>query len=85
MTYDVEEAQGTSLLTPDNDTYDNRIFSCLIISPASRAIHNYESPLELLEALHDAIKAHRSLYLECNVVHRDISENNIIITDPKKK
>lgn len=85
MTYDVEEAQGTSLLTPNNDTYDNRIFSCLIISPAGRAIHNYESPLELLEALRDAIKAHRSLYLEGNVLHRDISENNIIITDPKKK
>ena len=82
--YDVEEAQGTSLLIPNSDTYDNRIFSCLIISPAGRAIHNFESPLELLEALRDAIKAHRSLYLKGNVLHRDVSEKNIIITDPER-
>ncbi|OJD17655.1 hypothetical protein AJ78_02246 [Emergomyces pasteurianus Ep9510] len=29
-------------------------------------------------------KAHRSLYLDENILHRDISENNIIITDPDK-
>ncbi|RMZ76173.1 hypothetical protein DV736_g6707, partial [Chaetothyriales sp. CBS 134916] len=81
--YDVEEAQGTSLLTPNSGPYDNRIFRCLVISPAGRAIHNYESLLELLEALRDAIKAHESLYRKGNILHRDISENNIIITDPK--
>ena len=37
---------------------------------------------ELLTALRDAIKAHRSLYLKGNILHRDISENNIIITNP---
>ncbi|KAM4067635.1 kinase [Hirsutella rhossiliensis] len=31
----------------------------------------------------DAIKAHRSLHLKGNVLHRDVSENNIIITDRK--
>ncbi|KAF2458841.1 serine/threonine-protein kinase Sgk2 [Lineolata rhizophorae] len=84
VTYDVDEAQGTSLLAPNNGAYDNRIFRCLVISPAGRAIHKYESLLELLGALRDAIRAHRSLYLEGNILHRDISENNIIITDPKK-
>ncbi|OJD12951.1 hypothetical protein ACJ73_09269, partial [Blastomyces percursus] len=44
----------------------------------------YESPLELLKALCDAIKAHRSLYLDASILHRDISEHNIIITDPDK-
>ncbi|RMZ85501.1 hypothetical protein DV736_g6579, partial [Chaetothyriales sp. CBS 134916] len=65
------------------DPYDNRIFRCLVVSPAGRVIHNYESPLELLEALCDAIKAHESLYRKGNILHRDISENNIIITNPK--
>jgi serine/threonine protein kinase len=37
----------------------------------------------LLTALRDAIKAHQSLYLEGKILHRDISENNIIITDPE--
>ncbi|EEH36517.2 hypothetical protein PAAG_06935 [Paracoccidioides lutzii Pb01] len=42
------------------------------------------SPLELLMVLRDAIKAHQSLYLDGNILHRDISENNIIITNPEK-
>ncbi|KAH8753314.1 FunK1 protein kinase [Diaporthe sp. PMI_573] len=84
VTYDVEEAQGTSLLAPNNGPYDNRIFRCLVISPAGRAIYKYEKISELLGALRDAIKAHRSLYLKGNILHRDISENNIIITDPQK-
>ncbi|KAF2459673.1 hypothetical protein BDY21DRAFT_338901 [Lineolata rhizophorae] len=84
VTYDVEEPQGTSLLAPNNGPYDNRVFRCLVISPAGRAIYTFESPLELLAALRDAIKAHRSLYMKGNILHRDISENNIIITDPKR-
>ncbi|KAN0071182.1 hypothetical protein V8E54_010613 [Elaphomyces granulatus] len=84
VAYDVEEAQGTSLLAPNDGPYDNRIFQCLVISPAGRAIYKYEKKSELLGALRDAIKAHRSLYLKGNILHRDISENNIIITDPKR-
>ncbi|KJZ68222.1 hypothetical protein HIM_12387 [Hirsutella minnesotensis 3608] len=83
VTYDVAEAQGTSLLALDNGPYDNRVFRCLVISPAGQAIHKYEAKSELLGALCDAIKAHRSLYLRGNILHRDISENNIIITDRK--
>ncbi|KAM4067835.1 kinase [Hirsutella rhossiliensis] len=64
--------------------YPFRVFRCLVISPAGRAIHKYEKKSELLGALRDAIKAHRSLYLKGNILHRDISENNIIITDPER-
>ncbi|EER27791.1 hypothetical protein CPC735_031270 [Coccidioides posadasii C735 delta SOWgp] len=84
VTYDVEDAQGASLLTPADGSYDNRILRCLVIYPAGRPIYKYESLPELLEALRDAIKAHRSLYSKGNILHRDISENNIIITDSKK-
>ncbi|PHH74487.1 hypothetical protein CDD82_4907 [Ophiocordyceps australis] len=80
-TFEVEAAQGTSLAAADIGLYDNRIFRCLVVSPAGRAIYKYSTHLELLEALRDAIKAHRSLHLEGNILHRDISENNIIITD----
>ncbi|ODH51511.1 hypothetical protein GX48_02379 [Paracoccidioides brasiliensis] len=68
----------------DEELYDNRVLQCLVISPAGRLIYDYRSPLELLTALRDAIKAHRSLYLDGNILYRDISENNIIITDPDK-
>jgi Fungal protein kinase len=82
--YDMEEAQGTSLLTSNDSPYDDRILRCLVSSPAGRAIYKYEKKSELLEALRDAIKAHRSLYVKGNILHRDIFENNIIITDPKR-
>lgn len=55
-----------------------------MISPADRAIQDFRSISELLKALHDAIKAHRSLYRDGKILHRDISENNIIITDSKE-
>ncbi|RCI16304.1 hypothetical protein L249_2827 [Ophiocordyceps polyrhachis-furcata BCC 54312] len=83
VVYDVEETQGTSLLDPMNGPFDNRVFRCLVISPAGRAIHKYDKKSELLEALRDAVKAHRSLYLKGEILHRDVSENNIIITDRK--
>ncbi|OAX78717.1 hypothetical protein ACJ72_06972 [Emergomyces africanus] len=63
--------------------HDIRILCCLVISPAGRPVYKYRSLVELLMALRDAIRAHRSLYLVGNILHRDISENNIIITDPK--
>ena len=78
--------------TPDEDLsqknapaefYKNRIFSCLVISPAGCTIKELKSIPELLIALRDAIKAHRSLLGNAKILHRDISENNIIITDPK--
>jgi 5-carboxymethyl-2-hydroxymuconate isomerase len=77
-------SQTTSLYTHDDSLFDNRIFRCLVISPAGRAIREFRSIPELLEALRDAIKAHRSLYINGKILHRDISENNIIITDPKE-
>ena len=77
-------SQTTSLYTHDDSSFDNRIFRCLVISPAGRALRDFQSKLELLEALRDAIKAHRSLYTKGKILHRDISENNIIITNPKE-
>ena len=76
-------SQTTSLYTHDDGSFQNRNFSCSVISPAGRALRDFESIPELLEALRDAIKAHKSLYMDGKILHRDISENNIIITDPK--
>ncbi|KAL1977857.1 hypothetical protein VTN31DRAFT_716 [Thermomyces dupontii] len=84
VTFEVQEKQGTSLFSAREDPYDNRILRCLVIFPAGRPIYTYRSPLELVQALRDAIKAHQSLCLDGNILHRDISENNIIITDRAK-
>ena len=73
---------NTSLYETDNSKYSNRTYGCLAISPAGRALSTFTSINELLTALRDAIKGHRSLYIEGRILHRDISENNVIITDP---
>ncbi|KAL7919357.1 serine/threonine-protein kinase Sgk2 [Trichoderma austrokoningii] len=67
-----------------SEPYENRILSCLVISPAGRVLSDFRSVRELLEGLRDAIKAHRSLYVQGRILHRDISSNNILITDPEK-
>ncbi|KAM4066736.1 kinase [Hirsutella rhossiliensis] len=65
------------------DPFENRIYSCLVVSPAGRVISDFKSIRELLESLRDAIRAHQSLYIDGNILHRDISSNNIIITGSK--
>ncbi|EEH40544.2 hypothetical protein PAAG_08997 [Paracoccidioides lutzii Pb01] len=85
LAFSIQSAHKPSLFDGNGEElYDNRVFRCLVISPAGRPIYDYKSPLELLTALRDAIKAHRFLSLDGNILHRDISENNIIITDPEK-
>ncbi|OAA35271.1 serine/threonine-protein kinase Sgk2 [Metarhizium rileyi] len=70
----------SSIYTPNrDDPYENRILSCLVISPAGRVLSDFSTIQELLEALRDAIRAHRSLYIKGGILHGDISSNNIII------
>ncbi|KAM0739960.1 hypothetical protein ACQRIT_005144 [Beauveria bassiana] len=74
-----------SIYTPNREgPYENRILSCIVIYPAGRVISDFSTIRELLEALRDAIRAHRSLYLKGRILHRDISSNNIIITSFEK-
>lgn len=65
---------------PKSPGYRSTVFSCLIISPPGTSIFKYVSLCQLLEVLQDAIKAHRSLYQDAGILHRDISPSNIIIT-----
>lgn len=84
-----------SLYESDDGKYSNRVFGCLAIAPVGRGLSEFtqrpestKSVLsairELLNTLRDAIKAHRSLYLKGNILHWDISENNIIIANPEE-
>ncbi|OJD27201.1 hypothetical protein ACJ73_01406 [Blastomyces percursus] len=84
VAFSVEETQKASLYATKGEApFENRVLRCLAIYPSGRAIKEFHSPKELLLALRDAIRAHRSLYTKGKILHRDISENNIIITDPK--
>ncbi|KJK86574.1 hypothetical protein H633G_09576 [Metarhizium anisopliae BRIP 53284] len=72
-----------SLYMPGEDLWENRIYSCLVVTPAGRVISDFRTIKELLESMRDAIRAHQSLYTAGNILHRDISSNNIIITNPE--
>ena len=80
----LESTQASSFYDLGDGSFKQRLFGCLAISPAGQTISKFDSIPQLLMALRDAIKAHRSLYFDGNILHRDISENNIIITDPEE-
>ncbi|OBT46177.1 hypothetical protein VE00_02393 [Pseudogymnoascus sp. WSF 3629] len=64
---------------PKGPGYYSTVFSCLIISPPGTSIFKYASLYQLLEVFTDAIRAHRSLYQDGGILHRDIAASNIII------
>src|SRR5450755_2185624 len=58
-------------------------FFYLIISSPGRPIYKFKSVKEFLETCRDIIKTHKPLYQDGNILYRDISKNNFIITDAK--
>ncbi|OBT82162.1 hypothetical protein VE02_10023 [Pseudogymnoascus sp. 03VT05] len=83
--HSIQEPEPDSLAGCGSETYGNRIHCCLVVSPAGRPLHAYRSTKELLEALRDAVRGHKSLLVDGKILHRDISENNIIITEAASK
>ncbi|KAG6108507.1 hypothetical protein E4U13_006408, partial [Claviceps humidiphila] len=77
---------GLTFSTPHKNQipYDDRVLRVLAVTPLGRPLKEFGSILELLECLRDAIKVHRSLYMESGILHGDISVNNIIMTEPAK-
>ncbi|KAF2453067.1 hypothetical protein BDY21DRAFT_388293 [Lineolata rhizophorae] len=69
----------------EHGSFENRIFSCLIISPPGRPLREFKSILEFLHVCLDVVKALRSLHCNGKILHRDISENNIIIAETKRE
>lgn len=53
--------------------------TCTVVTPQGRSLHNYQSIPEVLFTLRDAVRAHRSLYQDGRILHRDINPSNIII------
>ena len=80
----VNNPQASQTTRSANEPFIDRVLSCQALEPAGRPLDSFTSVTELLRALRDAIKAHRSLFLDGKILHRDISPNNIIMTDPNK-
>ncbi|KAF4977796.1 hypothetical protein FZEAL_5762 [Fusarium zealandicum] len=72
------------LSNSNNASFTDLTLSCLVVSPLGRSLDKFDTILEFLEGFRDAIKAHRSLYLDGKVLHQDISTGNIMIPEVKK-
>ena len=68
-----------------DEAFEDRIFTCVVISPAGRPLHTFKNRLEMLQVLRDAVKAHRSLFQDSKILHQDVSAQNIIITDTQRE
>ncbi|TRM60854.1 hypothetical protein BD626DRAFT_435258 [Schizophyllum amplum] len=51
----------------------------LVLQPYARPLGEFSSKDELLQSLRDGIAAHSYLYNVCDVLHCDISDNNVMI------
>ncbi|RMD39557.1 hypothetical protein DV735_g5570, partial [Chaetothyriales sp. CBS 134920] len=78
-----KQAHKQSVNKAKPDKWENRVFYCIVTSLAGRVISDFKSIKELLEAMQDAIRAHQSLHKTGNILHHDISCNNIIMTKPE--
>ncbi|XXG98085.1 rRNA-binding ribosome biosynthesis protein [Hypoxylon texense] len=67
------------------DMFQNRVLTCVVTSPVGRPLHTFQSLSELLHAMRDAIKCHRSLLFDARILHQDISVGNIIIVDGREE
>lgn len=68
----------------DDADDDNRILSWIAVTPIGTPLEDWADTVELLYAFRDAIKAHKSLYLQGRILHRDISPGNILIAHPER-
>ncbi|KAJ3504274.1 hypothetical protein NLJ89_g8022 [Agrocybe chaxingu] len=51
------------------------------ISSATKSLQTFETPKKLMTIIHHALKAHESAYRLCKILHGDISESNIMMTE----
>ncbi|CAD6500902.1 BgTH12-06606 [Blumeria graminis f. sp. triticale] len=63
-------------------SYRDRQKTFIATEPRGRSIGEETTALDLLQGIRDAILAHQSLFKEARILHRDVSINNIILTDP---
>ncbi|KAI0531540.1 hypothetical protein GGR58DRAFT_508381 [Xylaria digitata] len=61
----------------------NRTLSWVVLHPVGKPLVEYRDTLKLLYAFRDGIRAHKSLYQQGRILHRDVSLGNILITEPE--
>ncbi|KAJ7625017.1 hypothetical protein DFH06DRAFT_1008349 [Mycena polygramma] len=74
-----------SNITPGTDidkqysAIERRIHRRLVLTPFGNALPTFATRKELISIFIDVVTAHRCLYEEANILHRDVSINNILL------
>lgn len=71
-------SQQASASQTEGEAFVDRVLYIQATQPASRRLAQFCDVGELLRAIRDAIKVHRYLFLDGNILHRDVAESNII-------
>ncbi|KAJ2507095.1 hypothetical protein GGI11_006455 [Coemansia sp. RSA 2049] len=50
----------------------------MAMTPIGKRLRDIPSIPDLILVMHDAVRAHKAVFDNCNILHRDISENNIL-------
>jgi hypothetical protein len=58
---------------------ENRVHTRLVIAPVGKPLLEFATYSELLIGFRDAIQGHRHMYQQHNVLHRDVSINNVLL------
>ena len=86
-----EEQQMAALYEPVDEVVSEAVvgaaeipvpdrISTQVLMSRGKPIDEFANPIELLLAMRDAVRGHRSLLIDGHILHRDISVNNIMIT-----
>jgi len=76
---DNEEVGSAAAVGAAEIPVPDRISTWVLIS-RGKPVDEFTDPVELLLAMRDAVRGHRSLLIDGHILHRDISVNNIMIT-----
>lgn len=71
--------EASSQHTSRSRTNFDKNLVCIVITPAGRVLYDFRNIDELLRTMLDAVIAHRSLYQDAGILHRDVSPGNIVI------
>ncbi|ORX69544.1 hypothetical protein DL89DRAFT_162648 [Linderina pennispora] len=74
-----------SLRKPDNTAIPFRVHKRLVMSPIGEPLETVDSVHELIVVLGDAMRCHTEVLRRCNILHRDISNNNILVVREEGK
>jgi hypothetical protein len=76
-----DKPEGANLADIPGIVIPDRIYTRVLLR-YGKPIDDFATPVELLEAMRDAVRGHQSLLVKGHVLHRDVSVNNILITVP---